>query len=198
MRKRTAVCIFWGAMLWAARIQSQQATTEMDEHTKEQVKQLRAISDVIKACPKVALFADKGTGTLNDGPPFNVTWDVKPNSSIRAPYLGYIEFVLPRQFSASEAYCATHRKSCDDLMSLNSFRYRFEFDLGSDRLELTKMLVKSDYEKDKEWHDARPDESCWQKAARSGKRSKARNARELANLPSYPVFHASGLSPAMS
>lgn len=92
----------------ADRIQSQQSGSEMDEQTKARVKQLRAISDAIKACPKVAESPDKGSGTIFFGPPSNVIWDVKPNSSARAPYLGYIEFFLPREFSASKKFCANY------------------------------------------------------------------------------------------
>jgi hypothetical protein len=46
-----------------------------------------------------------------------------------------------------------------------AFRYRYEYDLGPEGLDLVSTLVKS--EKDTEWSDARRDESCWQNAART-------------------------------
>ena len=170
MAHSIAAFIFLGTVLGAAHIQAQQDNPQADEQIKAQIGQMRSISRAIKACPKVAEYPDKGNGTFNLGPPANVTWDVKPNSSVRAPYLGYIEFFLPREFSASEKYCAKNKELCARLMSVNSFRYRFELDLGPDGLELTKILVKSDSERDKEWRDARSDESCWQRAARPAKR----------------------------
>jgi len=143
----------------------------MDEQTKVQVRRLRSISEAIKACPKVAVSSDKGEGAIYAGPPFNVTWDVKLSSSVRAPYLGYIEFVLPREFSASKKFCAKHEEFCAQMMLIPSFQYRFEYDLGPDGLELMKTLAKS--KEEKEWRDvgsntADLNESCWLKAARTG------------------------------
>jgi hypothetical protein len=167
--RRVAICIY--LILGAVRIQSQQNKSEMDEQTKTQVKQLRAISETIKACPKVAPSPDKGNGTFYYGPPSNVTWDVKPSSSVRSAYAGHIEFYLPREFSASKKYCARNESFCAQMMLVPSFQYRFEFDLGTDGLELMKTLAKS--KEDKEWNDvssnsAGLNESCWLKAARTG------------------------------
>jgi hypothetical protein len=120
---------------------------------------LRAIARAIKGCPRVADLKDAGGGTIYNGPPSNVVWDVKPSSSVRVPYLGFVEFFLPREFSASEKVCAKNPRYCAEITNATKpYRYRFEFDLGQDGLELTKLLVKS--ESDKEWIDARPDDSC--------------------------------------
>jgi hypothetical protein len=118
-----------------------------------------------------AEYPDTGNGTFYDGPPYNVIWDVKPNSSVRAPYMGYIEFVLPRQFSGSKQFCAKNKEYCAEMMLIHSFPYRFEFELGPDGLELMKLLAK--FKDDKEWRDVRPEASglvntCWLKTAHKG------------------------------
>jgi hypothetical protein len=160
-------------MLWATCIKSQQNNSEMDEQTKAQVKQLRAISNAIKACPSKE-SPDTGNGKFIYGPPSNVTWDVKPNPSVRAPYLGYIEFSVPQDFSASKKYCAQHAVVCLQMIGLPSVSLRFEFDLGPDGLELMKLLTKNKAE-DKEWSDIKPNagvlsDTCWLKAAHAGER----------------------------
>jgi len=170
MRIRVTICILLAGMLWATCIKSQQNDSEMDEQTKSQVKQLRAISNAIKACPREQELSTREDGTFYIGPPSNVIWDVKPTSSARAPYLGYVEFFLPREFSGSKKFCSQNKEYCAQMMLLTSFRYRFEFDLGPDGLELMKLLAKS--KDDKEWRDVRPDASglvntCWLKAARA-------------------------------
>lgn len=170
MRRRVAVCILLGIILWVGRIQSQQNNSEMDERTKPRVKQLRAISDAIKACPSKEATLDTGTKFIY-GPPSNVTWDVKANPSIRAPYLGYIEFSVPREFSASKKYCAQHSELCAQMLGLSSVQIRFEFDVGPDGLELMKLLSKRN--EDKDWSDIKPNaavlsDTCWLKAAHAG------------------------------
>lgn len=140
----------------------------MDERSRREVTHLRSIARAIKACSRVAEWEDEGFGTIYDGPPSNVVWDVKPSDSIRAPYFGYVEFFLPREFSATKEEC-TKSRSCEDIISSTKpFRYRFEFDLGPDGLDLTQSLVKLASEK--EWSDARPDNSCWQRAAHLGEK----------------------------
>lgn len=171
MKIRVTICILFGMALLVSDIQSQQNSSDMDEPTRAQVKQLRSISEAIKACPKVAQFPDKGSGAIYAGPPSNVTCDVEHKSSARAPYVGYIEFFLPREFSASKKYCAKHEYFCAQMMLIPSFQYRFEFDLGPGGLEVTKTLAKS--RENKDWTDvpstsADLNESCWLKAARTG------------------------------
>src|SRR5271157_5365020 len=166
MRRHKAICIVLGIILWASCSQSQQNNSEIDEQTKTRVKQLRAISNAIKACPREE-SPDTGNGKHIYGPPSNVTWDVKPNPSIRAPYLGYIEFSVPRNFSASKKYCAQHAEACALLLFQSSVPLRFEFDLGPDGLELMKILAKNKDE-DKEWSDINPNaavlvDTCWLK-----------------------------------
>lgn len=170
MRPAT-ICALSATMLWATCAQSQQNNSEMDEQSRTQVKELRSISQAIKACPRKE-SPDTGNGKFIYGPPSNVIWDVKPNPSVRAPYLGYIEFSLPQEFSASKKYCDKNPVVCLQMLGLGSVKLRFEFDLGPGGLELMKLLFKKK-EDDKEWSDMRPDaaelfDTCWLKAARNG------------------------------
>jgi hypothetical protein len=171
-RQHATIFILFATTLWATHATSRQNAPEMDEQTKAQVKKLRSISQAIKACPNKE-SPDTGNGKFTYGPPSNVTWDVKPSPSpIRAPFLGFIEFSLPRGFSASKKYCAQYAEVCARLLVQSSVPLRFEFDLGPDGLELMKLLVKNK-EEDKEWSDIRPDaavlsDTCWLKAAHAG------------------------------
>ena len=65
---------------------------------------LRALAQTIKECPRALLREekwDKGPAEIERwyvGPPQNVVWDVSPRSSVRSPYVGYIEFSLPEDY----------------------------------------------------------------------------------------------------
>jgi hypothetical protein len=156
------------AAIFIGPLYGSQNTKEMDANSRAEVERLRSIATAIKSCPRVAEWKDTGAGTIYDGPPLNVVWDVKPSDSIRAPYFGYIEFFLPRQFSATKEECERSHSCKDMIETTKPFRYRFEFDLGPDGLDLTKQLVK--LASDKGWSDARSDESCWQTVARRGEK----------------------------
>lgn len=170
---RQPVYILLGMVLCATCIRSQQNIPQMDEQSKAQVKKLRSITEAIKACPRQAEYPDTGNGTFYNGSPSNVIWDVKSNPSpIRAPYMGYIEFSLPREFAASKKYCAKNTELCAQMMLVPPFQYRFEFDLGPDGLELVKLLAKK--KEDREWSDVQPKaaglaNTCWLKAAQTEK-----------------------------
>ena len=153
--------------LWPPLIRPQD-DKQMDDKSRREVDHLRAIASAIKACPRVEEWKDKGFGTIYDGPPLNVVWDVKPSDSVRAPYFGYVEFFLPREFSATKEECAKTRACADIISATKPFRYRFEFDLGPDGLELTKLLGK--LASDKRWSDIPPDSKCWQRAAHVGEK----------------------------
>ncbi|HEY6766935.1 MAG TPA: hypothetical protein VI386_19420 [Candidatus Sulfotelmatobacter sp.] len=155
-------------LLFITPLAVSQSNTKMDAKSRAEVEHLRSIANAIKACPRVTEWKDTGIGTIYDGPPSNVVWDVKPSDSIRAPYLGYVEFFLPREFSATKEECERSHSCRDMIETTKPFRYRFEFDLGPEVLDLTKLLVK--LASDKEWSDARPDRSCWQSATFPGEK----------------------------
>jgi hypothetical protein len=162
--QRSRLAFATGILIFLAVAARAQREADMDSQTRLEVGQLRSIAHAIKACSRVPEFPDTGNGTIYDGPPSNVVWDVKASSSIRAPYMGYIEFFLPREFSASQGTCAKNPRYCGELISdTKPFRYRYEFDLGPDGLALVRVLIKG--ESEKRWQDARPDKTCWQGAA---------------------------------
>jgi len=154
-----------------------QAPTKIDPGSQPAANQLAAIARTIKECPR-ALSREKKWGKQAEeierwyvGPPQNVTWDVVPGSSVRSPYVGYIEFSLgwdywvademKDKFRRSEASSAAELLKTQE--DVHPMKYRYEFDLGPNGLELTKMLRGRD---PGNWVDERPDDTCWQKAAR--------------------------------
>lgn len=141
---------------------------EVDERSQAALNQLHLIAQRIKNCPRSAEWLDTGAGTIYDGPPSNVVWDVEPSTSVRAAYLGYIEFSLPREFLAPDRKCDKEPGYCAEMMTATKpFEYRYEFDLGPEGLSLTRILVKSEAAGYKDWGNARTDDSCWQKATRT-------------------------------
>ena len=87
------LCLY--AVFFIVPLARSQGDTKMDAKSRAEVERLRSIATAIKACPRVAEWKNTGIGTIYDGPPSNVVWDVKPSDSIRAPYFGYVEFFLP-------------------------------------------------------------------------------------------------------
>src|SRR5713101_2691901 len=98
MLKR-AVLTCWVAVsavaLWG------QSQVQIDAKSQPAVTQLGAVAHAVKECPH-QLESERQWGKKPIeierwyiGPPQNVVWDVVPGSSVRAPYLGFIEFSLP-------------------------------------------------------------------------------------------------------
>jgi hypothetical protein len=144
---------------------------QVEESSQAAVDRLRSIARIIKACPG----AESTTvfGTAFEGPPLNLIWDVKPGSSVRAPYAGYIEFVLARYFAvaASSDQCLKCKGPteycihiCDIIRNLEadtkSVRYRYEFDLGPDGLELARALSRPESAETNDWIAGMPN-GCW-------------------------------------
>ena len=165
MLKRAAlVCAISSVVsLWA------QAPPNIDPGSQPAVNQLAAIARTIKECPR-ALSSEKKWGKRAEeierwyvGPPQNVVWDVLPSTSVRSPYLGYIEFSLRYEQSVPDEAKDKFVGSAGDLLLLSQgpVKHRYEFDLGPSGLELTRMLYGN-----KAATDESPDDSCWQKAAR--------------------------------
>ena len=145
---------------------------QIDPKSQPAVSQLAAIAHAIKECPE-ALSSERKWGKKPTeierwyiGPPQNVVWDVTQVASVRAPYTGYIEFSLKyRQWIPDEV----REKYDTDPFGLNillvlqgPIKHRYEFDLGPGGLDLTRMLVGNKLD-----GDDRPDDTCWQKAARN-------------------------------
>jgi len=128
-----------------------------------EIDQIRAMVQAIKRCP-----ADVNTSTAStivDGPPYNITWDATPSNSLRAPFSGYIEFVVPSTVRCSPARRQSSPVGCDIVERPQlPLVLRYEYDLSPDGLSLSKILVRRDNET--EWSN-RPNVSnyCWERAA---------------------------------
>jgi len=172
---RRAILICWTISsvvpLWA------QSRPQIDANSQPAVNALSAIARTIKECPR-ALSSEKKWGKAPAeierwyvGPPQNVVWDVMPSSSVRTPYIGYIEFSLPETYwvpdEVKDKFMRSDAGSSAELAHLvdpGPMKYRYEFDLGPGGLDLTKMLKGRD---PAQRVDDSPDATCWQNAARS-------------------------------
>lgn len=160
-------------------------TVQIDEHVRPSVNQLREIAKTIKGCPR-AIASESRWGKHPDeierwyfGPPQNVTWDVAPSKSVRSPYIGYIEFSLPETHWVPESLVDKFNQSAagtayvlvEGSIAGTHMRYRYEFDLGPDGLELAKMVrhgLDAQGHYPKEWVDfetGRQGYACWEQAA---------------------------------
>jgi TPR repeat protein len=128
-----------------------------------QINQIRAMVQAIKRCP--ANVSTSASSTIADGPPYNVTWDVSASQSVRAPYAGYIELIVPSRVQCSPQRRMSSPQGCAIVESPQfPLVLRYEYDLSPDGLSLSKILVRRDNEA--EWSN-RPNVSnyCWERAA---------------------------------
>ena len=172
---RLAVAI-WGATIITLPLWSQ-SPPKIDASSQPAVEALRGIVRKIKDCPQQTHAEShwgKGPTEIYRtlvGPPTNVTWDVTPSNSVRAPYVGYVEltttwdfFVPLDTFSKfSRKYPAWMEYSLKQRAKPREWRY--DFDLGPDGLELTKVFYRD--EKNGEWQPG-PPTYCWGDAAKKG------------------------------
>ena len=136
---------------------------------------LRLVVESIKRCPPLTYPGmDSDGGKTTDGPAMNVIWDIAPQSSARAPFGGYIEFVKPNSWMPppKDTICTKKRghvayceQTWNTLMKLyrtdeaHPHRYRYEFDYGEHGLELVRALQRINPDDDSHWADAQPS-SC--------------------------------------
>ena len=143
--------------------QASNSTVSADWKEAE-INQIRSMVLAIKRCP--AYVSTDATSTMVDGPPYNVTWDVSPSNSIRAPYIGYIELAVATRFTCTQHAQRSSPVGCLHIQGLGGYPLvlRYEYDLSSDGLSLSKILVRRDNET--EWSN-RPNVSnyCWERAA---------------------------------
>ena len=156
---------------------------------------LRTIAESIKSCPRIIEFEAENDSRKNEGPltrsriyagpPLNVVWDATRSSSVRSPYVGYIEFTVPREYWVPPDILEKYVKRADVAKFYAEFlapkpnlKYRYEFDMGPAGLDLTRMLTRP---ADKaEWEDDRPGKRgacslsgcamfCWESAVQSSR-----------------------------
>jgi len=152
-----------------------QSPPKIDIASEPAVEALRATVRAIKQCPKVthAEFRwGKGATEISRtlvGPPQNVTWDVKPSNSVRAPYVGYVELTTPWDFFVPpDSFSKFTRKYpgwVEKEYAQKPREWRYEFDIGPDGLELTKTFYRDDKQGD--WKPG-PAAYCWGDAAMKG------------------------------
>jgi S1-C subfamily serine protease len=152
------------------------ATQDKSQPDQPGLAALRTIANTIKSCPRIIKFETKNEPKKNEGPltrsrlyygpPVNVIWDVTRSSSVRAPYQAYVEFSVPREYWVPPDIWNKWADKASDLYAkilqpMSALKYRYEFDLGSDGIRLTKTLMRAAEET--EWKDAPfGDQSCSQ------------------------------------
>jgi hypothetical protein len=130
---------------------------------KGETDQIRTMVQTIKQCPASSNVS--AASTIVDGPPYNVTWNVTPSDSIRAPYSGYIEFVVRSTIQCSAARRQSSPMGCAMVERPQvPLVLRYEYDLSTDGLSLEKIKARRDNENT--WVDyAAMGRYCWLKAA---------------------------------
>jgi hypothetical protein len=146
------------------------------------VDALRTVARVIKECPEVVDLETKWgkrpgeIDRLYFGAPKNVIWDVLRSGSARSPYMGYIEFSVSHHFwvpkERLDKFESEHPGLYAAEMGLPDWKLRYEFDIGPDGLELTRLLVRQANET--EWLDSPKRDVCWEIAARKGQTAQTR------------------------
>src|SRR5665213_199832 len=129
----------------------QQLRQQIEATSKPAVDSLRAIARIIGLCPEVVEKETRwGKGPLEIdrqyiGPAGNVIWDVVPSTSVRSPYMGYIEFSVSHRWwvpPESEAKYDRLHPYAVHLFDFWQRTFRYEFDVGPDGLELTRALYR--------------------------------------------------------
>lgn len=142
------------------------ASAQTGDLQKRAVVTFRTLAERLKTCQPEKEFGDDPdhSGVMYFEPPINVTWDVLPNSSARAPLAAYIEFATPRKFVISANGASHFDPKYEDEMTQAAWtqRHRYEFDVSPAGISLVRTLRfgKTD------WIDEDPNKYCWQNLAR--------------------------------
>jgi hypothetical protein len=101
-----------------------------------------------------------------------VVWDVAPSKTVRSPYAGYIEFSTSHYFWTPPETSAKYDRlypgaRMEAASHLKAWKFRYEFDVGPEGLELIRSLSRSADASD--WGDFRMKDVCWENAARKAR-----------------------------
>jgi hypothetical protein len=166
----------------ALPVWSQSSQPRIDVANQPAVDALRATVRTIKQCPQQTHAESRWGKRPNEtylslvGPPANVSWDVAPSHSVRAPFVGYVELTTSWDFSMSpdalKKFAREYPSWMDQLLAQRTTprEWRYEFDLGPDGLELTKVFYRDN--KGGEWQIG-PPAYCWGEAAKKGQTVRA-------------------------
>src|SRR5271157_3514519 len=139
-----------------------QTHVPITEDSKPGAETLRMIAQRVRECPKVLDFENQWGGKRDEieqyyqGPPANLIWDVVAGDSVRAPYLGYIEFTINEDKSVPDSAMQKFQKkfgqrgntslTFDSLFKIlvnYPMQMRYEYDLGPSGLQLTRVLQRN-------------------------------------------------------
>ena len=160
--------------------QAQPGAPKIDATSQPAVATLRSIAGVIKWCAETHSETDKwGKGPqeisrLVFTPPTNVVWDVAASESVRSPFTGYIQF-------STHFYVWVPRETLDKYEHKHpgfhegvDTEYRYEFDVGPEGLELTRVLDRDSKAGEANWSAwsaasiKATSGTCWDKIIRLG------------------------------
>jgi hypothetical protein len=163
----------------SAVVAPQNTPLSIREDSKPAVERLRMIAKQIEECPK-ALDFERRWGKKEDEieryyeeAPANVLWDVVAGNSVRAPYLGYVEFTVDEDHWVPDSAGRRFMKSTASIayakiMEVYPRHYRYEYDLGPDGLQLTRVLLHQ--KSTGEWVEPSRDviaKHCWDATAKT-------------------------------
>jgi len=169
--------------------QTQQSSISLDDGEQRAIDQLRAVVESIKSCPPLELPPDVIDPLASEGfvdthgPPQNVVWDVELHPSIRARYVGSVEFSEPSYFKLppDDSYCnkpKINKSECRRRWVIgmqlykqqadHPLRFRYQFDVTSHGLEFLRAFKKTKQTDDEQWADGTLDsDACASKAIKS-------------------------------
>jgi len=159
------------------------ASKGQTDTTKDKaISQMRRIADTMKQCHEEIEYRTP-CATNYIGPPTNLDWNVLPSKTVRSPFQGIVEFVLPIRSEAVDPSKQAQKvqQDCQQMAALAAAgerdspapawrdgHYRYEFDLGSDPPELVKRLwIVKNKDNNEVISAANDDHYCWTNAARN-------------------------------
>lgn len=155
-----------------------QAPVSISEDSKPAVETLRMIARRIGECPKATILEHRWGKKADEieryyeEPPDNVIWDVVAGSSVRSPYLGYVEFTVDVDHWVPDTAGPRFMKSSatvlfQEMIKAYPRHYRYEYDLGPSGLQLTRVLLRN--KNTGEWAEPKRSviaEYCWDSVGR--------------------------------
>lgn len=161
------------------------STTSAPSNAIEQhaMEQLRAATEMLKKCTASRTSLDGG-GSKTVTAPMNVIWDIEQRQSIRSPEMGFIEFTRKEACSPGlqTETCRKNDWQCDSrnqaaLIAFNATlrycgnlkpnRYRYEFGLGTNGLEMERAVMKPDTGDNSPWVATPVEHGCVEDAVLS-------------------------------
>jgi hypothetical protein len=158
-------------------VESAESPPQIQPSSQPAVDTLRVIARLIRECSAALDRETKwGKGRLEVerwffGPPKNVVWDIIPGKTVRAPYAGFIEFSVSHYFQVPPESQEKYDRQLHLVpVDLGDYNFRYEFDVGPQGAELTRVLRR--FETASRWMDFDKRDVCWDNAAREARPSR--------------------------